>query len=188
MRAATNGWSVTSNAQLSADPPPAWISASKRASKDALDELRTTLAVFRRPDDGGPSTRPPPGLGDVGSVVAAMAGSGLPVELVVTGRPAPLPAAVDQAAYRIVQESLTNVLRHAGPTTATVRIGYGEGQVELEITDRGRGRPGSGVSGGHGIAGMRERAASLHGIVDAGPRPEGGFRVLARLPCGARSA
>jgi signal transduction histidine kinase len=185
------------------------LDAIKRASKDALDELRATLAVFRSPDgaggavgsgrpdlDGGDAAarRPAPGLRDVDAVVAATTGSGLPVELVVTGRPVPLPAAVDLAAYRIVQESLTNVVRHAGAGTARVRLGYRDGELTIEVDDDGRaegagGRPAAriqdGPSGGNGIPGMRERAVALGGELQAGPGPAGGFRVRARLPLGA---
>jgi signal transduction histidine kinase len=166
------------------------LGAIKQTSKDALDELRATLAVFRHPDDAGSageSRQPAPGLRDVEAVVTAMTESGLPVDLVVTGRAVALPAAVDQAAYRIVQESLTNVARHAGPAAATVRIGYEPREVVVEVTDDGRARAGADGRGtGHGIAGMRERAAAVHGTLDAGPLPRGGFRVLARLPSRGR--
>jgi signal transduction histidine kinase len=157
------------------------LAAIKETSKDALDELRATLAVFRRQEDPEQPPRPAPGLRQVGSVVTAMAESGLPVRLEVTGRAVGLPAAVDLAAYRIVQESLTNVVRHAGPASATVRVRYGAEDVVLEVTDDGRVN-GNGRVGGHGIAGMRERAAAVQGTLEAGPRPEGGFRVTARLP------
>jgi signal transduction histidine kinase len=160
------------------------LEAIKAASKDALDELRATLAVFRRPDEAGePARRPEPGLDQVGSVVTAVAEGGLPVELEVSGRPVALPAAVDLAAFRIVQESLTNVVRHAGPASATVRVTYEPREVVLEITDDGRARAGAGGRpAGHGITGMRERAAAVDGTLEAGPRPQGGFQVLARLP------
>jgi signal transduction histidine kinase len=159
------------------------LAAIKKTSKDALDELRATLAVFRRPEESDGEPRPAPGLRQVGSVVTAMAESGLPVRMEVTGRAVDVPAAVDLAAYRIVQESLTNVVRHAGPASATVRVRYEPDDVVVEITDDGRARVNGGVrAGGHGIAGMRERAAAVQGTLEAGPRPEGGFRVLARLP------
>jgi signal transduction histidine kinase len=159
------------------------LAAIKETSKGALDELRATLAVFRRPEESDGEPRPAPGLRQVGSVVTAMAESGLPVRLEVTGRAVELPAAVDLAAYRIVQESLTNVVRHAGPASATVRVGYEPHDVVVEITDDGRARVnGATRGGGQGIAGMRERAAAVQGTLEAGPRPEGGFRVLARLP------
>jgi signal transduction histidine kinase len=106
---------------------------------------------------------------------------------VIEGEARPLPSAVDTAAFRIVQESLTNVIRHAGPARATVAVRHGDDRLEIEVTDDGRGAvDGNGTagvaSGGHGLAGMRERVALLGGELDAGPRPAGGYRVLARLP------
>jgi signal transduction histidine kinase len=115
-------------------------------------------------------------------VASAMKESGLPVEVVVSGQRRDVPSVVDLAAYRIVQESLTNVLRHAGPTTATVTVNYEPGQLVVEVLDSGRARPGSTPNGGHGLAGMRERVEALGGTLEAGPRSSGGFRVLARLP------
>jgi signal transduction histidine kinase len=163
------------------------LAAIKRSSKEALEELRGTLAVFRQPQPDHPDAawRPAPGLGQLDALVAAVAEGGLAVEVAVTGERADLPAVVDLAAYRIVQESLTNVVRHAGPATATVRVGYAPGAVVVEIADTGRGRP-SGAAGpaGQGIAGMRERAAAVGGTLEAGPSAEGGFRVRARLPFG----
>src|SRR6266542_1751502 len=117
------------------------------------------------------------------ALVAAMGEGGLPVDVVVTGDRVSLPGVVDLAAYRIVQESLTNVVRHAGPASATVRVSYQPGAVVLEIADTGRGRrSGAARPGGHGIAGMRERAAAGGGTLAAGPSGDGGFRVRARLP------
>jgi signal transduction histidine kinase len=161
------------------------LEAIKRSSKDALEELRRTLAVFRGPATGEGPWRPAPGLGQLEALAAAMADGGLPVQVAVTGERAELPAAVDLAAYRIVQESLTNVARHAGPATATVRVGYQSDAVVVEIADTGSGRA-AGVArpGGHGIAGMRERAAAVGGTLQAGPTAEGGFLVRARLPSG----
>jgi len=161
------------------------LAAIKRSSKDALEELRGTLAVFRqpKPDNADGARRPAPGLGQLEGLAAAMTEGGLPVEVAVTGDRASLPAAVDLAAYRIVQESLTNVLRHAGATTATVRVGYEPAAVVLEITDTGRGRASSAARpGGHGIAGMKERAAAVGGTLEAGPSRDGAFLVRARLP------
>jgi signal transduction histidine kinase len=161
------------------------LAAIKRSSKDVLEELRRTLAVFRQPDTQDGPQRPAPGLGQLEALVAAMAEGGLPIQVAVTGERAKLPAAVDLAAYRIVQESLTNVARHAGPATATVRVGYQPEAVVLEIADTGTGRA-AGVArpGGHGIAGMRERAAAVGGTLQAGPTAEGRFLVRARLPYG----
>jgi signal transduction histidine kinase len=163
------------------------LAAIKRSSKEALEELRGTLAVFRQPEPDHPdgARRPAPGLGQLDGLVAAMAEGGLPVEVAVTGERASVPAAVDLAAYRIVQESLTNVVRHAGPATATVKVGYAPGAVVVEIADTGRGRsPGAAGPAGHGIAGMRERAAAVGGRLEAGPSADGGFLVRARLPFG----
>jgi len=99
----------------------------------------------------------------------------------------PLPAAVDLAAYRIIQESLTNTIRHAGPATAAVSLGYQDDELRIDVTDTGRGQPViAGNGGGHGLAGMRERAAAVGGTVEAGPGPSGGFRVAARLPLAGR--
>jgi signal transduction histidine kinase len=161
------------------------LAAIKRSSKDALEELRRTLAVFRRPDHQDGPRRPASGLGQLEALAAAMAEGGLPVQVVVTGERAKLPATVDLAAYRIVQESLSNVARHAGRATVTVRVGYQADAVVLEIADTGRGGA-AGVAGpvGHGIAGMRERAAAVGGTLQAGPTAEGGFLVRARLPSG----
>jgi signal transduction histidine kinase len=160
------------------------LEAIKQTSKDSLEELRRTLAVFRRPD-GAATRHPAPGLGQLGAMASAMKESGVPVEVKISGARRELPAMVDLTAYRIVQESLTNVLRHAGPTTATVQVTYEPRQVLVEVADRGRARPGGQApGGGHGLAGMRERVAAVGGTLEAGPRAAGGFRVLARLPLG----
>ncbi len=104
------------------------------------------------------------------------------MNLVISGEPAALPAAVDVSVYHIVQEALTNVLKHAGPARADVTIGCAQETVTIEITDNGTGEPGHQAPGGHGLSGMRERAAVFGGELRAGPRPGGGFAVLARLP------
>ena len=159
------------------------LKAIKQTSKDALEDLRATLALFRQPDSANGARRPAPGLDQLDSLVATMADSGLSVEVQVTGGRVKLPAAVDLAAYRILQESLTNVLRHAGSASATVRVDYRTDQVGLEVRDRGRGRGARDVrDGGHGIVGMRERATAVGGSLDAGPRPDVGFQVRAVLP------
>jgi signal transduction histidine kinase len=161
------------------------LAAIKRSSKEALEELRGTLAVFRRPDNGGGPWRPAPGLGQLGALAAAMAEGGLPVQVAVTGQRAGLPAAVELAAYRIVQESLTNVARHAGPAAATVKVGYEPDALVVEVADTGSGRTaGAARPAGYGIAGMRERAAAVGGTLQAGPSGDGGFLVRARLPLG----
>jgi signal transduction histidine kinase len=163
------------------------LTAIKEASKDALGELRSVLEVLRRSGEAEPRT-PQPGLDELDDLISRAGAAGLVVEVEVDGVPRALPAEVDLAAFRIVQEAVTNVARHAGAATATVRVAYGEHEVTLQIDDNGRGGTPSSISGsGSGLAGMRERTAALGGRLDVGPRPGGGFRVRAELPMdGAR--
>ncbi len=163
------------------------LAAIRTASKEGLQELRAILNVLRQADDADP-TQPAPGTAQLGTLVAGARQAGLDTTLTVTGTPVPLPAAVDLAAYRIVQESLTNTIRHAGPATAAVSLGYRDGELLVEVTDTGRGpQAAPAVAGtGHGLAGMRERAAAVGGTVDAAPGPRGGFQVTARLPVPAQ--
>lgn len=156
------------------------LAAISRTSKQALDELRATLAVVRQGGAGAPGA-PAPGLARLDDLVARMSGTGVPVTVTVDGPPRDLPPVVDLAAYRVVQEALTNVLRHADSATASVRLGYAPTELTVEVTDTGRG-PGGRTTGGSGIAGMRERVGALGGVFEAGPRVGGGFRVFARLP------
>jgi signal transduction histidine kinase len=145
--------------------------------------LRAILNVLRQADDADP-TQPAPGTAQLDALIAGARRAGLATRLTVTGEPVPLPAAVDLAAYRIVQESLTNAIRHAGPATAEVSLCYGADELRISVTDTGRGpaAAGAGASGGHGLAGMRERAATVGGTMETGPRPGGGYQVAARLP------
>ena len=159
------------------DPTASALTAIKEASRESLHELRTALDVLRR-GEAAPRA-PAPRLADVGELVDGVRSSGLDVHLTVDVRGA-LPAAVDLAAYRIVQEALTNVTRHAHASRATVRIEQGDG-VRVEVVDDGLG---GGAEAGNGIRGMRERAAALGGTVEAGSGPGGGFRVAADLPVG----
>ncbi|OLE24808.1 MAG: hypothetical protein AUG44_17950 [Actinobacteria bacterium 13_1_20CM_3_71_11] len=156
------------------------LAAISSTSKEALDELRATLDVVRQRNGAVPDP-PGPGLARLDDLVARMSGTGVPVTVAVEGAPRELPSGVDLAAYRIVQEALTNVLRHAESPTATVRLGYTPAEVTVEVTDTGRGTAGA-MDGGSGIAGMRERVGALGGVFEAGPRVGGGFRVYARLP------
>ncbi len=160
------------------------LQAIKAASKEGLRELRAILNVLRQADDADP-TQPVPGTAQLETLITGARRAGLDTTLTVTGEPVPLPAAVDLAAYRIVQESLTNAIRHAGPAIAAVSLGYDHDELRIEITDTGRG-PASGHGhngdGGHGLAGMRERAATVGGSLETGRGPAGGFRVAARLP------
>jgi signal transduction histidine kinase len=156
------------------------LSAISRTSKEALDELRATLTVVRRSDPSGVRA-PTPGLARLGDLADRMAGTGVAVTVEVTGPPGDLPAAVDLAAYRLAQESLTNVLRHAGPASATVRVSHEPDQLTVTVTDTGRGAT-EPPRLGHGIVGMRERVTALGGTFEAGPGPAGGFRVQGRFP------
>ena len=148
--------------------------------RETVDEMRTLLGVLRS-DDGPAALKPQPGLADLGPLVEGIRQAGLPVTLRIVGTPQPLPPALDLSAFRIVQEALTNTLKHAGPARADVTVRYEDGSVSLEIADTGRG-PGDGRGTGHGLVGMRERAAMLGGELEALPGPEGGFAVRARLP------
>ena len=156
--------------------------AIKQASKEALGELRSVLDILRQ--DGEPAPRSPTStLARLDELVSQSAAAGLDVRTKTEGEVRPLPFGIDVAAFRIVQEALTNVTRHAGSATATVRVAYGERDLTVQVDDDGTGthRPGAGGSG-NGILGMRERVAALGGEIEARPRPGGGFRVLARLP------
>jgi len=158
--------------------------AIKRASGEALAELRATLGMLRS-SEAAPR-EPTAGIDRLPSLVESSRAAGLPVDVVIEGEVRPLPPPVDAAAFRIVQESLTNVIRHAGAARATVAVRHGDGGVEIEVTDDGRGAvAGNGRgngNGGHGLAGMRERVAHLGGELFAGAGRSGGFRVRARLP------
>jgi signal transduction histidine kinase len=154
--------------------------AIKQASNDALGELRSVLDVLRQGDEAPPRA-PASGLTQLDSLVAGAGATGLEVRTRVEGLPRPLPAGTDLAAFRIVQESLTNVTRHAGPASATVLVRYGPDDLTVRVDDDGRG-PVAAAGNGNGIRGMRERVAALGGELTTGPRPGGGFRVQARLP------
>jgi signal transduction histidine kinase len=151
-------------------------------SKQALAELRSVLGILRADGESAPRT-PAPGLGQLGTLVANMTAAGLKVDLETEGTPAPLPSSADLAAYRIIQEALTNSARHSGGTRAIVRVRYRGSEVEIEVTDNGTNGPSPSRAGtGSGIAGMTDRAQALGGSLAAGPRPGGGFRVTALLP------
>jgi signal transduction histidine kinase len=156
------------------------LGAVERTGREALLEMRRLLGVLRAPDEQA-ELGPQPGLSELPALVARTEAAGLPVGLRVEGEPATLPLGVDLSAYRIVQEALTNSLKHAGPAHAEVAIRYRPGAVELEITDDGRGGATTN-GGGHGLIGMRERATLYGGELSAGPREGGGFVVRARLP------
>jgi len=164
-------------------------------SKQALVELRSVLGVLRDVDENAPRA-PAPGLARLGDLVNHAAAAGVTVRIEEDGQPGPLPVDVDLAAYRIIQEALTNSARHSGGAMATVRLTYRDRALEVEVSDDGAGRPpgrsaaqadgrGQGRGSGNGIAGMSERAAALGGTLRAAPRPDGGFGVRARLPLAA---
>ncbi len=160
------------------------LAAIERTGRTALDEMRRSLGVLRRTDADAPLA-PQPGMDGLGALVAQARDSGLEVELVTEGEPAPLPAGVDLSAYRIVQEALTNTLKHAGPVRARVAVRYAGDELELEITDDGAPGPprAQAVNGdGQGLLGMRERVALYGGDLHTDHRPEGGFVVRASLP------
>ena len=161
------------------------LAAIRAASKEGLRELRAILNVLRRADDPADSTQPAPGLTRLDALAEGVRQAGLPVTVTITGGPRPLPAVTDLAAYRIIQEALTNSIRHAGPATATVAVRYGADDLEIEIADTGRGaalRSGNPGGSGHGLRGMRERATAAGGTIDIGPGSSGGFRVAACFP------
>ncbi|MEV0490101.1 sensor histidine kinase [Streptomyces atratus] len=163
------------------------LRAIEATSRETLSGLRRTLVALRQADPGEAAPGrsplgPSPGLDDVERLAAATADAGIRVEVCRSGEQRPLPADIDLSAYRIVQEALTNVVRHAGTGRCRVAIDYGDQELSVEVVDDGRGAAGNGSAHGFGIVGMRERVGLLHGRLSAGPRPEGGFRVAARLP------
>jgi signal transduction histidine kinase len=159
------------------------LASIESAGRDALGELRRMLGVLRKPDGDAP-LHPQPGLGDLPALIAQVRETGLAVDLVVEGEPIPVPSGLDLAAYRIVQESLTNVAKHAAGGTARAAIRYLADGLELEILDTGTPTPAPALvpAGGHGLVGMRERVLLYGGTLDARPQPGGGFRVTARIP------
>jgi signal transduction histidine kinase len=155
----------------------------RRLSKEALGELREILELLRAVDAGDPR-QPAARLTQLDALIESSTRAGVGVRLDCVGEPRPLPVTVDLAAYRIIQESLTNVLKHAGDATASVRLCYREHDVVVEVTDDGDGRTrdADADSGGFGLIGMRERAESLGGSFHADGQRDGGFRVCATLP------
>ncbi len=154
----------------------------EHTGRQALDEMRRLLGVLREGDDA-PALAPQPRLARLDELVEHLGRAGLAVDLRIVGRPVEVPPGLDVNAYRIVQEALTNVLKHAGAATASVVVTYEAGTLVLEVTDDGRGDARNGA-GGHGLTGLRERVALFGGELEAGDRPDGGFAVRARLPLG----
>jgi signal transduction histidine kinase len=169
---------------LAADESPVRdaLETIEATGRETVDEMRRLLGVLRRAGDGV-ALAPQPGLRDLESLVANVREAGLPVELRFEGEPIVLPPGIELSAYRIVQEALTNALKHAGSARAQVTVRYETGAVELEIRDDGDGS-GEGGGTGHGLIGMRERVALWGGRLDAGRHEGGGWAVRARLPVG----
>jgi signal transduction histidine kinase len=164
------------------DQARAALRSIELAGRDALGELRRLLGGVRPESDEDPSG-PQPGLGRLDELADPLRAGGLEVSVRREGRPTTLPTGVDLSAYRIIQEALTNTVRHAHATRAEVTVRYARKSVEVEVRDDGRASlEGDGSARGHGLVGMRERASLLGGTLDAGPLPRGGYRVHARLP------
>jgi signal transduction histidine kinase len=157
------------------------LGSIESTGREALAELRRLLGSVR-PGDGPGAFAPQPGLARLDELIEQVRSTGLTVELTVEGSPRELPPSVDLSAYRIVQEALTNTLKHADASHATVLVRYGPGTLDVEVVDDGRGAAADGAERGHGIIGMRERAVLFGGELRAGPAPGRGFSVHARIP------
>jgi signal transduction histidine kinase len=158
------------------------LEAISHTSRSTLTEIRRMLGVLR--DDTGAQYAPAPGLEELDRLVRDVEQAGVPVEVRKEGAQTDVPPGVDFTAYRIVQEALTNVLKHAGRARVDLLVGYEDAALRLEIADDGRGVNGRANRVGHGLMGMRERVAVYGGSFEAGPRTGGGFRVAVRLPYG----
>jgi signal transduction histidine kinase len=157
------------------------LSAIEATSRETLSGLRRMLGALRQAESDPVDTTPAPGLADLERLAATTSRAGVEVDVIWRGQPRTLPPEVDLSAFRIIQEAVTNVVRHARSPHCQVALDYLDGdQLSIEILDNGHGCPTEGI--GYGIAGMRERVNLLHGHFCAGPRPEGGFRVEVRLP------
>jgi len=152
----------------------------ERTGREALAEMRRMVGVLRRPEEA-PALAPQPSLDHLSRLVDQAREAGLPVELRIEGEAIQLPAGVDLTAYRLVQEGLTNVVKHAEATRAEVLVNYGDSYLEVTVRDDGKG-VGNGDGGGHGLVGMRERVSVYGGELDAGPQTGGGYRLRAKLP------
>ena len=159
------------------------LAAISRTGRQALAEMRRLLGVLRTADDDQAELAPQPGMDEIAELLAQSREAGLPVSFAVEGVPRPLPPGIALAAYRVVQESLTNTRKHGGPTVmAAVTLRFCEDGLVIKITDDGRGALMASDGAGHGLAGMRERVEMYGGTMQAGPRPGGGYRVTAQLP------
>ncbi|HEV8687427.1 MAG TPA: histidine kinase [Gaiellaceae bacterium] len=161
------------------------LASIEATGREALTELRRLLGVARAHEDGSTSLAPQPGLERLGTLVEQVRAAGLTVDVQVEGEQRDLPTGVDLSAYRVIQEALTNTLRHAFAQRAWVVVHYGERELIVEVLDDGAGPPRAGGQDGRGLVGMQERVGLFGGEVRTGARPEGGFRVWARFPLGA---
>ena len=159
------------------------LESIETAGRQALGDIERMLGILRAPDEAV-AVDVTPGMGQLETLCEQVREAGLPVELTVDGEERPLPASLDLTAYRIVQESLTNTLKHAGKTHADVHVTYEEAALAIEVLDEGKGMTpqAAAAGGGRGLLGMRERVATFRGELEAGPRADGGFGVRARLP------
>jgi signal transduction histidine kinase len=175
---------------LDADPHPTRareaVAAIEATANQAMAEMRRALGILRDTEPSGAVLAPLPGLRQLTSLLDQLRSAGLPVDLTVEGTPRPLAASIDLSLYRIVQEALTNALKHARAAHAQVVVCYGASDIMVEVSDDGRGVPSSaGRSEGAGTIGMRERVALFGGELQVGPRPQGGYAVRVRLPTSA---
>jgi signal transduction histidine kinase len=158
--------------------------AVERTGREALAEMRRVVGALRDLGDG-PELAPQPSLSRIDKLVTQAREAGLPVDLDIEGDPAPLPAGIDLTAYRVVQEGLTNAIKHAAARRAEVHVRYAPDHIEIVVSDDGGGVDAGGSmanGGGQGLVGMRERVSIFGGELEAGPRADGGFRLRARLP------
>ena len=164
------------------------LDAIRRTSKEALDELRAMLGVLRTESDADVPLAPVPGIERLEDLVRPLRDAGFDVTVSLEGELGGMPALVEVSVYRLVQEALTNVVRHAGVCSVRVTVSRTDGSVAVSVEDDGRGLAAAPPHGGHGLAGMRERVTALGGTFEAGPRSGGGFRVAATLPLGQRGS
>ncbi len=165
------------------DPGRETAESMARSGRKAMDEMRLMLGVLRLGADAQPEFAPQPGIGDIPQLLAMARSAGLDVELEQIGRSRPVPPGVDLSVYRIVQEALTNVIRHAGKARCTVTVRFATSRLDVSVTDNGNGgTTTSGIGIGHGLVGMRERVALFGGSLFAGNLPDGGYGVRATIP------
>jgi signal transduction histidine kinase len=157
------------------------LGSIEATGREALTELRRLLGSVRPPEDAS-SFAPQPGLARLDALIEQVRSAGLEAELTIEGEPREIPAGVDLSAYRIVQEALTNTLKHAQASRANVLVRFGHGVLDVGVVDDGRGTTRDMSEGGHGIIGMKERVALVGGDLWVGPAPGGGFAVHARIP------